>query len=1414
LIRQKIRKRKVVLSLIVAAIFMLSAASTLATNVSVDSSTIEKDNAGDIDTIPTTIPVPETEKPQVYMGQTGAKLTAQNTQPIGMGDDGCWPVAIEEITVGGHTLPAVISTGTYEVCINVTRPDYCEDSGPYELTGPDDINQEFPGPCVLQPIRSWDKCNPDYVYIKIRNYGMCPGGLPYAIGFVGIMIDDECDCSFDRYFHASAPATQLSDMGGPIAGSRVWWGGANQNQVTVRIPREFWADCCDELCYAWEVWCPTGACGNVYDAAGCGIKIEDPCDCDMYDAEVKKFMEIYKWHDPITEDDITDEIYCEDFEDPCVVHDNFDAVDANADGDTWILTDKRSHSPDHSFHNTQHDEYMPNAEDYLIMDMGDPGLGPGLDVSGYDELKVEFWHWMQGDFVDPTILDYGWVEYSFTGAFAGEEVFAGGLYYDNDWELVTFTIDVDPLDPSDDALYLRWGFIADAGFCYEGWYIDDLCIYGTTFGSVISGYWEFIHDSHSWPQIIEGPYEWYCFPDLWTVTEEGTYKVCAWLQTLDECHYPEHKFGHIDAYCEEIEIGDILELELDCPAIVTPPSPAFEGDDVAVSTQVCNIGTLDATDVQVQMTVNRGTMDTVFSDDVESGPYTDDDIFNLIESYTGYEYWSIVSTSPNHAWYWGNPDGKSYPPDVGYDGSFPPFGYTNAPMGVGPRTYAAADKALNPMLKFDAKWAFDVGGDGSDFFGLGIHDVSMDAFVRYGYNAGMATPTQTDFKGGEQLTMTSVEFDYTGLLNALTGWGDGDGDWQLAFGVYTRPTSAGVSTDPNFAGLLCDNFQIIQLVKLPGDIFVETKNIPFIPKPSSITCEPVDFLWPNAGVGRYVITTEIISPVDVDPGNNKCTQPYDVINIICDIDDCGTVTFVDHTGGPGHWMVEGCCGGYLWSGDPATTAYGNNWNDCLYLLDADGDRTFDCSAFTTTLQVEFDAAWMCEAADMWFVEVSVDDGGAWWPCGIGGFSNPSWPNFDSYIVDCVLPLSGVGLAPTATTQFRFRFASNDSLVNRGVYLDNIAVKMNPYIFGPDDCTTMDNFETEAISYGNWWRTPHQEGFAFSYYNLPGILPSQTFGNYDPLAWTTLRPWNAFYPDNLDNSLDWTLTLPHAFYGYIVTTPLWNVEPVDELYLQISDGGPFDTLDTFTGPGWWWAPYSQYDVTDYLNSDVTIRYNFKSDATTSAFLFGPYFEGMTFYGMEDTNAPVTTIELVGDIDPVYLYYTDGVAVYLTATDDVTGVKATYYELDGGPATEYVGPFMVEDDGTHQVCFWSEDFENNVETKKCSVEFKIDQTGPSVTITEPGDGLFFMGNKLLDLEGKSIHIFGGVQVSATVTVSGAPLKVVEFYMNDVLFAQDVTAPFGAFCTEKNQGSATFKVKAIDVLDASSEATKSVDTYIKIF
>jgi hypothetical protein len=371
--------------------------------------------------------------------------------------------------------------------------------------------------------------------------------------------------------------------------------------------------------------------------------------------------------------------------------------------------------------------------------------------------------------------------------------------------------------------------------------------------------------------------------------------------------------------------------------------------------------------------------------------------------------------------------------------------------------------------------------------------------------------------------------------------------------------------------------------------------------------------------------------------------------------------------------------------------------------------------------------------------------------------------------------------------------------------------------------------TAPISYPPWYP--------------PGAL-EYGWGCYDPL-WTQFdpqlapsnRPWHGIYPDNLDCKLVWTFDADKCFYGYIDGTNYFDLENgFDFGFFQIKTPsmGAYDTIEQYTGtraqdvfgipqilvPYEFWPYYDPYwwssgpwDITPYLTEpQVQLRWRMTSDSINTDICHGYGFMWMQFYGMKDTNPPTTTVALEGTFDPVFHYWTSEIAVTLTAVDDLTGVKTTYYELDGVQHT-YDGPFLIEDDGEHTLCYWSEDNEGNVETKKCIVPFRIDQTGPEVTITGPESGLYIGGNLILPSE-KYIFLFGGVPLSASVTIDGAPLQTVQFFMNDVLFHEDTSAPYEAFCTEKNSGPATFKVKAIDVLGEDDEKTLAVDFYLKLF
>lgn len=87
---------------------------------------------------------------------------------------------------------------------------------------------------------------------------------------------------------------------------------------------------------------------------------------------------------------------------------------------------------------------------------------------------------------------------------------------------------------------------------------------------------------------------------------------------------------------------------------------------------------------------------------------------------------------------------------------------------------------------------------------------------------------------------------------------------------------------------------------------------------------------------------------------------------------------------------------------------------------------------------------------------------------------------------------------------------------------------------------------------------------------------------------------------------------------------------------------------------------------------------------------------------DTTAPTTTATLSGSLSGT-LYYTP-VQVTLAASDSLSGLASTVYQLDGGAVQTYSAPFTVSVAGSHTVTYHSVDKASNVETTK-TVAFAI-------------------------------------------------------------------------------------------------------------
>ncbi|WP_411720418.1 OmpL47-type beta-barrel domain-containing protein [Mycetocola sp.] len=100
---------------------------------------------------------------------------------------------------------------------------------------------------------------------------------------------------------------------------------------------------------------------------------------------------------------------------------------------------------------------------------------------------------------------------------------------------------------------------------------------------------------------------------------------------------------------------------------------------------------------------------------------------------------------------------------------------------------------------------------------------------------------------------------------------------------------------------------------------------------------------------------------------------------------------------------------------------------------------------------------------------------------------------------------------------------------------------------------------------------------------------------------------------------------------------------------------------------------------------------------------------------DRSAPTTTASIPGV--PSSGWFANAVPVTLTGSDNLSGVSATQYTIDGGSALLYDGPFEVSDDGIHTIAFWSTDGAGNRETAGAPLTVQVDTTAPTTTVVNP-------------------------------------------------------------------------------------------------
>lgn len=142
-----------------------------------------------------------------------------------------------------------------------------------------------------------------------------------------------------------------------------------------------------------------------------------------------------------------------------------------------------------------------------------------------------------------------------------------------------------------------------------------------------------------------------------------------------------------------------------------------------------------------------------------------------------------------------------------------------------------------------------------------------------------------------------------------------------------------------------------------------------------------------------------------------------------------------------------------------------------------------------------------------------------------------------------------------------------------------------------------------------------------------------------------------------------------------------------------------------------------------------------------------------------------------------WYPGPVTIGLNASDNMSGVAASFYIVDGGAVQTYAAPFSISSEGVHTVEYWSVDVADNAETHQTKT-VRIDSTAPVTQAAVSGtsgtngwyrsaaqvslsasDSLSGVNNSYYRIDGGATQTYAGA-----FTVSTNGLHTIEYWSVD--------------------------------------------------
>lgn len=243
-------------------------------------------------------------------------------------------------------------------------------------------------------------------------------------------------------------------------------------------------------------------------------------------------------------------------------------------------------------------------------------------------------------------------------------------------------------------------------------------------------------------------------------------------------------------------------------------------------------------------------------------------------------------------------------------------------------------------------------------------------------------------------------------------------------------------------------------------------------------------------------------------------------------------------------------------------------------------------------------------------------------------------------------------------------------------------------------------------------------------------PAGTNGWYTGTVTVTLTATDAYSTVadtyyTLDGGPQQTYSWPFTVSGDGVhTITFWSVDAAGNTETAHSQTIDIDATPPVITFG---APSPAANAAGWNNTAVTIPIN-ATDATSGIQSVTPPSpisisgqgenQGVSVVAQDNAGNTSTAISPLVNIDmtpPVTVETTTGDRVGLSATDNLSGVAATYYTVDGGAQQTYSAPINVTPTAGHTVTYWSVDVAGNVESPHT---ITVDTVPPTTTVSLSG------------------------------------------------------------------------------------------------